>query len=585
MSRSGHILRSGTTIMALLCVACFAEAQNIGVNVIGAVPHASALLDVDAAGLPSNGKRAILIPRMTSTERMAIAAPANGLLVYDTTTLQFWYFNGTSWVSWTNSNDAWKITGNTGLTAGTHFIGTTNATNIHLRVNGEDAGILSDPITAFGYRANAATQYTATESAAFGYEALGNVVSGQPQSRNTAVGHQSMIALTIGGSNTTVGSETVLNTSIPFSSGTTAVGHRAIRDVNVGFCTAVGHRAAEATGTDPWVVGIGAQSMMANIDIDSDLGIGYQAGTNGSNGVGRGSAMGASGYAFGAGACAASNRYNNYGFGYNALNNVTSGEFNCAVGYGALQTGTVMTQCTAIGALSLGGATGNGNTAMGFSALDGITSGTFNTALGAFAGPTVGTLTYTSAIGANAVPTATGRIVFGTTASTNLTGGFGAWQNPSDARFKRDVKADVPGLELITALRPVSYRMDAPAIERFIGAEARLERNVTAYELAEHWATWARAAQVRHSGLLAQEAATVLDSLGRCADIVHVPTEEHDHYTVGYATLVAPLVQAIQQQQVRIAALRASNNELVKRLENASKGRTGAERTLQPSLP
>lgn len=78
MSRSGHILRSGTTIMALLCVACFAEAQNIGVNVTGAVPHASALLDVDAAGLPSNGKRAILIPRMTSTERMAIAAPANG---------------------------------------------------------------------------------------------------------------------------------------------------------------------------------------------------------------------------------------------------------------------------------------------------------------------------------------------------------------------------------------------------------------------------------------------------------------------------------------------------------------------------
>lgn len=572
-------------ITVLLCGVNFAVSQNVGVNATGAAPHASALLDVDAAGLPVNGKRTMLIPRITSTERIAIAAPATGLLVYDTTTLQFWYFNGTTWTAWLNINDAWKITGNTGLTAGMHFIGTTNATDIYLNVNGEDAGILSEPVAAFGYRANAATQYTATESVAFGYEALGNVVSGQPQSRNTAVGHRAMVSLTIGGSSAVVGSETVQNNSTPFVSGIVAVGHRAQRDVNIGFCTAVGHRAVETTGDFTAVMGIGAQAMMGNLTVDSDMGVGYQAGINGSNGVGRGVAMGSSGHAFGAGACAASDQYSNYGFGYNALNNMSDGSYNCAVGYGALQTGTLVDHSTAIGAQSLGSATADGNTAMGFSALDGITSGTFNTALGAFAGPAVGTLNYTSAFGANATPTATGRIVFGTTASTNLTGGFGAWQNPSDARFKREVRADVPGLELITALRPVSYRLDAPAIERFIGAEARLERNVSANELAEHRATWARVAQVRRTGLLAQEAANVLDSLGRCADIVHVPNEAHDHYTVGYATLVAPLVQAIQQQQERIAVLRASNNELVDRLQNASKRTISVDRTLQPSMP
>jgi hypothetical protein len=585
MSRADHFLRSCATITALACFAFASVAQRVGVNVTGATPHASALLDVDAAGLPANGKLAMLIPRMTSTERAAIPAPATSLLVYDTTTMQFWYFNGTAWVAWLNTNDVWKITGNTGLTAGTHFIGTTNAVDIQLRVNGVEAGILSEPVTAFGYRAHESTQTTATDGTAFGYEALGNTVSGQPQTKNTAAGHQAMICLTIGGSNTTVGSETLLTTTLPFTSGTTAVGHRAARDDNSGFCTAVGHRAVEVTGTFSWVVGVGAQSMMANVDLYSEVGIGYQAGINGANGVGRGSAMGDSGHGFGVGACAASDQYTNYGFGYNALNNVTTGDHNCAVGAGALQTGTNVDECTAVGAQSLSIATGDGNTAMGFAALDGVSSGTYNTALGAFAGPAVGTLSYTSAIGANATPTATGRIVFGTTASNNLTGGYGAWQNPSDARFKRDVQADVPGLELITALRPVSYRLDAPAIERFTGAEARLERNVSADELAAHRASWERVAQVRHTGLLAQEAAGVLHSLGRCADIVHVPTEPQDHYTVGYATLVAPLVQAMQQQQERIAVLRASNKELMGRLDKALIHSAPSAGTVQPSMP
>ena len=159
--------------------------------------------------------------------------------------------------------------------------------------------------------------------------------------------------------------------------------------------------------------------------------------------------------------------------------------------------------------------------------------------------------------------------MFGTTLSTNLTGGYGAWQNASDGRFKRDVRHDVPGLELISALRPVTYRLDAPAIERFIGAEDRLERNVSPEELTEQRAAWDRAAQDRHAGLLAQEVSVLLDSLERCQDIVHVPNEARDHYTVGYASLVVPLVRAVQQQQERIAALSASNMELLDRLEQA----------------
>ena len=564
-------MRTLLSIMALVSVFALC-AQNVGVNVSGALPDASALLDVSAAALPANGKRAMLIPRMTSTERIAIPTPATGLLVYDTTTLQFWYFNGTAWVAWLNEKDAWKIGGNSGLTGGTHFFGCVNDDEIELRLNGEDSGILSADVAAFGYRAQRATDNTSTSSVSFGYEALGNAASGA-QDANVAVGHQALNSVTIGGNHTFVGSDVGTTSIPPFSGSNTAIGHRAQQTIPIGTATAIGHRALENT-TDA-ALAIGAQAQMTSATAYSDLGIGYQAGMNGANGVGRGAALGDAGHGFGVGACADSDEEINYGFGYVALNNATTGAQNCAFGLSALATGTSVDQCVAVGMNSLTAATGDGNTAMGFSALDGVGSGTYNTGFGAFAGPTVSTLNYTSAIGYNAVPTATGRIVFGTTLSTNLTGGYGAWQNLSDARFKRDVRNDVPGLDLITALRPVTYRLDAPAIEHFTGAEARLERNLPADDLAGMRTDWAQAAQVRHTGLLAQEAASVMDALGKCEDIVHVPTEDHDHYTVGYATLVVPLVRAVQQQQERIAVLRASNQELLERLEKAQARASG----------
>ncbi|HRH68337.1 MAG TPA: hypothetical protein PLB89_02405 [Flavobacteriales bacterium] len=72
--------------------------QNVGISADGSAPHASALLDVDAAALPAADKRGLLIPRVTTAERNAIPSPATGLLVYDSTLNAFWYFDGTAWV-------------------------------------------------------------------------------------------------------------------------------------------------------------------------------------------------------------------------------------------------------------------------------------------------------------------------------------------------------------------------------------------------------------------------------------------------------------------------------------------------------
>lgn len=93
-------------------------AQNVGINATGAAPDASAMLDVVSTS------RGLLIPRMTSVQRIAIAAPATGLYVFDTTTNSFWFYNGTAWTEMA-SNTNWRLAGNS-LT-GTEFIGSLNA--------------------------------------------------------------------------------------------------------------------------------------------------------------------------------------------------------------------------------------------------------------------------------------------------------------------------------------------------------------------------------------------------------------------------------------------------------------------------
>ena len=50
--------------------------QNVGIGTT--TPDASSMLDVTSTS------KGMLVPRMTTAQRTAIAAPTNGLLVYDT---------------------------------------------------------------------------------------------------------------------------------------------------------------------------------------------------------------------------------------------------------------------------------------------------------------------------------------------------------------------------------------------------------------------------------------------------------------------------------------------------------------------
>ncbi len=79
---------NGDTVAGLFTV----DAGQDSIGIANATPDASAILDITST------TKGLLPPRMTTVQMNAIASPATGLMIYDTTTNQWMGYNGTSWV-------------------------------------------------------------------------------------------------------------------------------------------------------------------------------------------------------------------------------------------------------------------------------------------------------------------------------------------------------------------------------------------------------------------------------------------------------------------------------------------------------
>ena len=75
-------------VLNILLFNCVTQAQ-VGIGTTA--PDPSALLDMQSE------TQGILTPRLTTAQRLAIAAPATGLLVYDTDESSFYYYLGSAW--------------------------------------------------------------------------------------------------------------------------------------------------------------------------------------------------------------------------------------------------------------------------------------------------------------------------------------------------------------------------------------------------------------------------------------------------------------------------------------------------------
>jgi hypothetical protein len=121
--------------VVFLSVGQWLLAQSLSLNIDGSAADNSAMLDIKST------TKGLLLPRMTAVQRLAIASPATGLLVWQTDGTPGFYYNvgapaSPNWLFLLSSTGegAWGLLGNTG-TSGTNFLGTTDAQTLSFRTN------------------------------------------------------------------------------------------------------------------------------------------------------------------------------------------------------------------------------------------------------------------------------------------------------------------------------------------------------------------------------------------------------------------------------------------------------------------
>ncbi|KAF0198565.1 MAG: HepHag repeat-containing protein [Bacteroidetes bacterium] len=95
-----------TLILLIITLISSGLSAQVAVNTDGSLPDNSSMLDVKST------TQGLLVPRMTSAQRIAIVSPAEGLMVYDLTTGSFWFIKQSVWTELADkSNGLWQVNG------------------------------------------------------------------------------------------------------------------------------------------------------------------------------------------------------------------------------------------------------------------------------------------------------------------------------------------------------------------------------------------------------------------------------------------------------------------------------------------
>jgi len=300
----------------------------------------------------------------------------------------------------------------------------------------------------------------------------------------------------------------------------------------------------------------------------------------------------------------------NVSFGYYSLPNSSGGDSNTAVGHSALSINTSGYHNTAIGrnALFLS-MTGSGNTAIGSSALSYNPSGNYNTIIGYEAGNLGTDQTNSIAIGYLALATSSNQARIGNYSTISI-GGYVAWSNVSDGRVKKNIRLNVPGLEFINSLQPVTYNFDLGVLDELQKSDdpkintyrdsLRMARSPEEKEIEAR--SRAKKEMQVYSGFIAQDVEKAARSVGYNFSGVDAPENGKGMYGLRYAEFVVPLVKAVQELSEQNDQLQKQVNELtglvykllekedavVFRSENSTTGlpeSTGIKASLEQNIP
>jgi trimeric autotransporter adhesin len=394
---------SALTLVFVFCIAVI-QAQNVGINESGAAPAVSAILDVAATN------KGLLMPRLAN--HATVPAPATGLIVYNTTTNTFWYFNGTIWVEIrTGAAELVDLDGDTRVTVEWNpdedIIRFFAASAVdQMRFNGKTLHFTSNN-TFIGN--SAGDPNTGAHNTFLGYQTGLNSTSG---SHNTLLGSRAGEGLLNAQFNVFIGSGAGMsatttdgNTFIGYFSGNANVS--GVGNTFTGFGTGYlatgsdnafyGYRAGSATTTAEQNVFVGKESGFNSTTGGTNVFVGYESGfsnTTGTQNVFIGWRAGRSGtgttnntvVGYESGRNFTTGLENSF-FGSLAGNQTTTGRYNTFIGNNAGRDNLSANANTFIGwRAGFLNTTGNQNTFLGYSAGRGTGIGNENVFLGHSAG-------------------------------------------------------------------------------------------------------------------------------------------------------------------------------------------------------
>ena len=395
------------TILVLIIISCCAShAQSVGLGTY--TPSPSAILDV------VDSTRGILIPRLDSTHRVNISSPALGLMVFDTTSKAFWYYNGSAWskigsgsggglpsqISDADSNTTVTVEKNP------------NENIIRFTLNGTEAWVMKGKSLA---------PRNTNNSIFIGLDA-GSNSSGN---YNTIMGDSAFVTNTLGNENTASGFKALYSNSS--GSENVAVGNGSLtNNVNGSLNTAVGYLSLSSNTSGNLNTAIGLNALRANVGGSSNTAGGVNSLFNNSSGS------------------------NNVAYGNESLKANSTGSSNTSAGYNSMYLNI----------------TGSNNTAIGFNAMVSNKTGSNNTVIGSLANTSDSLFTNSTALGYNTIVDASNKVRIGNPTVGSIGGQVG-WTTFSDGRFKKDVQENVEGLDFIRRLRPVTYIVDIEGLSEF----------------------------------------------------------------------------------------------------------------------
>jgi trimeric autotransporter adhesin len=425
---------------------------------------------------------------------------------------------------------------------------------------------------------------------AIGNEALYNNING---TRNIAIGNQSMYNCYGGIYNTAIGENSLFN--VQNGNYNTAIGKDANYTGSSDYITAIGYKSLFSSyGLNN--LGIGAFSLFSNTNGNFNLSNGYSAlytNSIGSFNIATGYLSLYSNIASYNNAYGVESNYkntsgsNNNSYGYRALYWNLSGSYNTAIGNKSLYYNSLGSENIAIGESSLyNNYSGVANTAIGFNSLYNLLSSSRNTAIGAYTGNSVSNIgnfntlvgAYTviattkinsSAIGDGAAIAIDNKVRLGD-GGVSVIEGQVAYSSPSDARFKSNIQENVPGLDFIKSLKPVTYKFDTKKYTEHILQELPDSIRMKTMEGKDYTTS----SNIIHTGFLAQDIELLCKKMNYDFDGIHIPENKSDNYSVAYTQFIMPLVKGMQEQQVviekqntTIETLKNQNETLEKRLK------------------